>query len=90
MPCMMAKWSDAVLIEGAQTYDCRAIVYAYPGATIQSGAVGPRDRNVIVEKRGLPVEPTRGLRIIVSGISFDVVSVGSDPSRLNWEIQGRM
>lgn len=71
-------------------HSCKAIVENYSDRYRAEGLVGVKDRKVLVLADSLDVTPIAGDRVTISGITFTVVDVRTDPATAVWVLQGRM
>lgn len=74
----------------AISYACKAIVETYSDYFRKQNLVTERDRKVLVLANSLAVVPVVNARITISGITFAIIAIGTDPATAVWEIQGRM
>jgi hypothetical protein len=72
------------------TYSCKAIVEKYSDFLRAQGVVGASDRKVLILANSLAVTPAPENRVTISGITFTIVTVATDPATAVWEVQGRM
>lgn len=73
-----------------QTFKCKAIVERYSAYHRANSLVGEKDRKVLILANGLAVRPQPGDRVTVSGITFTLQEVATDPAEAVWECRGRM
>jgi hypothetical protein len=74
----------------ATPYACKAIVETYSDYFRQNGMVDAKDRKVLILADSLTVQPVPNDRVTISGITFTVMEVGTDPATAVWECKGRM
>jgi hypothetical protein len=71
-------------------YACKGIVEKYSDYFRASGLVSAKDRKVLILANSLSVTPAPDDRVTISGVTFTVITVGTDPATAVFEIQGRM
>jgi len=71
-------------------YSCRAIVEAYSEKFRLDGTVQQNDRKVLILANSITVRPQPNDRITISGITFTVIEVSTDPAEAVWTCRGRM
>lgn len=72
------------------TYPCKSIVEAYSEKFRLDGTVGDKDRKVLILANSLGVRPAPNDRITISGITFTILEVSTDPAEAVWECRGKM
>lgn len=71
-------------------YTCKAIVETYSERMRAEGLVHVKDRKVLILANSLSVRPRTNDRVTISGITFLVMNVETDPATAVWTLQGRM
>lgn len=71
------------------TYSCKAIVESYSTYFRAQGLVEQNDRKILILAATLAITPATGDKISVSGGTYTIVNVGTDPATAVWECQGR-
>lgn len=71
-------------------YACKAIVETYSNYFRANGLVDIKDRKVLILANSVSIQPTANDRVTISGITFTVMEVGTDPATAVWECKGRM
>jgi hypothetical protein len=71
-------------------YTCKAIVEGYAERFRLDGTVSAGDRKVLILATSLSVTPAAGDRVMIRGITFTIIEVGTDPAQAVWECKGRM
>lgn len=74
----------------AASYPCRAIVEAYSDYFRKGGLVDAKDRKVLILANSLGVRPAADDKVTISGVTFAIIEVKTDPAEAVWECQGRM
>lgn len=74
----------------ATDYRCKAIVEAYREQFRLDGLVEQNDRKVLILANSLSIRPAAGDRVTISGITFTVIEVSTDPAEAVWTCRGRM
>lgn len=72
------------------SYACKAVVQSYSDHFRASGIVTARDRKVLILAYGLDAEPAPQDRVTVSGITFTLSEVTTDPANAVWECRGAL
>ena len=70
-------------------YSCKAIVETYSQMFRRDGLVEANDRKVLILATSLAVTPKAGDRVTISGVTFMVMEVETDPAVAVWTCQGR-
>lgn len=73
-----------------ESYACKAVVETYSRAARDGGSVSDNERKVLILAGSVEVAPAPGDIVTVSGVSFAVVAVQTDPASAVWECRGRM
>jgi len=73
-----------------QSYPCRAIVENYDIRLRADGTIKENERQVMILANGIAVMPQAGDRVTVSGVTFTVLDVSTDPATAVWTCKGRM
>ncbi len=71
-------------------YACKAIVEVYALKWRQDGLIKQNDRRVMILANSISVTPTVGDRVTISGTTFTLQDVETDPATAVWTCQGRM
>lgn len=71
------------------TYTCKAIVEQYAERYRLDGSAKQDERKVLILADSLSVTPAIGNRITISGITFTIIEVQTDPARAVWDCRGR-
>lgn len=72
------------------SYTCKAIVEKYAERMRLEGLVNQKDRKVLILANSLSVTPRVNDRVTISGVTFLVMLVETDPATAVWTLQGRM
>jgi hypothetical protein len=73
----------------ATDYTCKAIVETYSDYFRKNGLVDAKDRKVLILADSLSVTPAPNDRVTISGVTFTVMEVDTDPATAVWECKGR-
>lgn len=82
------EWAPSVA--STIVFTCKAIYETYSTYARANNLVQVNDRKVLVLAASLSTTPVIGDRMIIDGITFDVMDVVTDPANAVWEIQGRV
>lgn len=72
------------------SYTCKAIVEKYAERFRLEGLVEQNERKVLILSDSLSVTPEPGNRVTISGITFTILEVQTDPATAVWECKGRL
>jgi hypothetical protein len=71
-------------------YPCRAIVEGYSDYFKKNNLVNASDRKVLILATSLGVRPKPDDRVTISGITFTLADVSTDPAEAVWTCRGSM
>lgn len=74
----------------AAEFKCRALVESYSQYYRANNLVGASDRKVLILATSVSVRPAPGDRVTISGITFVLGNVSTDPAEAVWEATGTM
>lgn len=97
LPATLVRDVPGVIVDAADppaptqaTYPCKAIVEVYSERYRLDGLVKQNERKVIILATTLSVRPAVGDRVTISGITFTLAEVSTDPAEAAWECKGQM
>jgi hypothetical protein len=76
-------------VPSSTDYTCKAIVEVYSDYFRKNGLVDAKDRKVLILADSLSVTPKANDRVTISGVTFTVMEVDTDPATAVWECKGR-
>ncbi len=68
---------------------CKAIVESYSDYFVANGLINEKDRKVLILAGSLAVRPQAGDRVTISGTTFTIQDVATDPAEAVWTCKGR-
>jgi hypothetical protein len=72
------------------TYPCKAIVEGYSDYFKANNLVNASDRKVLILATSIGAKPAAGDRVTISGITFTLQDVSTDPAEAVWTCRGSM
>ena len=72
------------------TYACKSMVESYSDYFKANNLVDAKDRKVLILATSLSVRPKAGDRITISGVTFTLSEVSTDPAEAVWTCKGSM
>lgn len=82
-------WDTSSGTTTTATYACKGFVEDYAAREVDGTLVQANDRKVTVLAKTLAVTPVPEDKITISGATYRVISVKSDPAQATFTMQGR-
>lgn len=76
--------------DAEMAYSCRGFLETYSTYTESARSLAPTVRKVIVLAATLPITPRLDDKVTISGETFTVKRIDSDPAKATWEMEGHL